>query len=200
MKKVLNLGLFLGILVTQFGCSVAPIQNYHSASSLGAKKNELKLTTMAPGVSYDRGLSENLDVGVGLEMQSGFLVNARFKYALINQKRGLSLAAFGGAGYSDDLGNSKSVYGGPIVSYRFNSFELFASYRYNHVNWNNKIDSDDRDDLFKFVPNKMNFTYRQADFGMTFYGQTSFLTLGARAFIMEGEEDFAPVVDFGFHF
>lgn len=201
MKKWISFRALAPVLtIILSGCSLAPVQNYHSAQSLGAGKNELKLSGSVPGVSYDRGLTSNLDVGVGAELQSAFLLNLRTKYSFVNQKNGMSFAGLAGFGYSDDLGESRSAYLGPIVSFRRSDLEIFLGYRLNAVHMDGKLSFEDRDDMMDFIPLKANFMYSQIDLGMTFYGENMFTTLGLRTFITSEDQAFLPIVDVGLRF
>lgn len=197
MKKWISFlvaGLFLS------GCSVAPIQNYHSAQSLGSGRNEIKLSSVAPGVSYDHGLTKNLDLGFGVESQGGLLANVRTKYSFVNRQNGLSFAGILGGGWSDDLGESKSAYIGPIVSYRGSSTEFFLGYRLNYVHMDAHLDRDDRDDMMDFIKFKGNFVYSQVDAGMTLYRENLFTTLGLRIFMTREDQEILPIFDIGLRF
>ena len=103
--------LVLIALITLAGCSVAPINTTTTARSLGKDKNQVTGNAIATGVQYARGITEKLDLNVGMESQFGLVLNAYAKYSFKNSaEKGFSFAGIGGAGYGSDLGHSKSLY------------------------------------------------------------------------------------------
>lgn len=191
----------IAILVLASGCAMAPMTTTTSGSSLGAGKKNLELALSAPGVSFDMGINNNWDLGAGVEYQGfGFVYHARTKYSIINQANGLSVAFLGGAGVGDDLGKAKSVYAGPIVSYRTTNWEYFASYRFNYVSWDGEINGEDLSDMFHNLSLDESLSYNQFEVGLTRHGKVAYATLGLRIIEDEGHGEARPFVNFGVKF
>jgi hypothetical protein len=199
MSKFLNKFLALAILVTFAGCAVAPINSTTTARTLGEGQNEVRVNVIIPGAMVQRGLTNNLDLGLGVELQFTTLVNLFAKYAFINKPAGgFSLAALGGVGVA---GGSKSAYAGPILSYRHNWFEAFTIARYNYVRWSNDVSNKDRDDLLNFIPSKIKFGYTQLDVGASYLTETAIVSGGAKIFSIEKDSaSVTPFFDIGFKF
>lgn len=201
MKKILVLLVLLITATIIQGCAVAPVQSYNSAKSLGYGNNDIRLSGSMPALSYDRGVTENLDIGFGIENQDFWLAMIRGKYSILNQKNGLSFAVTGGLGYAADMGDSKSAYVGPILSY-FNrsGTEFFVGYRLNYVHYSNNFKDVDTADIFSFFFREKNIYYTQLDLGVTFHGQKFYTTVGGKFLTAYGEHEFLPIVDFGIKF
>lgn len=199
MQKLAKLLQTFSVLVTFASCAVAPINNTTTARSVGKDANQLKINVAVPGVMYERGLTEDWDLGVGLEIQTELILNLYTKYALINnQEGGFSVAGIGGVGLADD---TKSVYAGPVLSWRHDWFEMFTVARLNYVSWENHLSSDDKVDLFSFIPEKAKFFYTQLDVGVSYVKDKSHTSVGMKFFSLEKDNASAsPFVDFAFKF
>lgn len=199
MPCYLRLFAALVMLSSLAGCAVAPLNSTTTARSMGKDANQININVLVPGIMYERGLSENFDMGAGVEFQSVLLLNVFGKYAFINNlEGGFSLAGLGGVGAGD---GTKSVYAGPILSYRHKWFETFLVARYNYVDWKYEVSSHDDSDLLSFFPKTGHLGYSQFDVGMSIIGETTSLSLGAKFFALEKDNSsFTPFVDIGFKF
>ncbi len=129
--------LVLSALLTVFtGCAVAPLSNHTTARTLGKGNSSLDAGSTIgagrqpwiPTLKYSLGLNDNLDFGASYEVIS---IGLWGKYAFINRKdTGFSLAALGGAGFSN---TGEYLYLGPIFSYKTKHFEPFFISRFNYV-------------------------------------------------------------------
>lgn len=181
--------LFL-LLAVIAGCSIAPMMTTRNARTLGEGGNKMQVSPALPvlGVSYERGLTENWDMGLAAELQLGSVYSAFTKYAFINTEDGFSLAMSGGGFYGSSIADVKSrgFYAGPVVSWRKDWFEVFLFPRYNYVHWQGfdiEQDESETDDLaFDLKPNDSSYSFRylQVDLGFNFYTNARFnLGVGA---------------------
>jgi hypothetical protein len=168
------------ILVLICGCSLAPISTPRSAQSLGKNKNKIEVMPIIPvlGFNYQRGISENLDLGFSIEQQLAPVASGFFKYSFINQPQDFSLASTGGLFYGSGIVNTKGLHLGLITSYRKKWFEAFLYPRYNHLQWDgSNLTSDQEDSLVIDIINytsKMTIQYAQIDIGFNFYTSSVF--------------------------
>lgn len=195
------IGFFLVLLMVISGCSLAPMNTVSTARSLGEDENNFKFSLPVPGMQYERGIKKNWDVGAGLEYQLGPVFNLYTKYAFINHAEdGLSLAGLLGGGYGTSIGKSRSVYFGPVISYRFNWFEPFFVYRKNYVKWSNDITPGQLDDLLSFIPRIDSFHYDQFDMGINFAGKKWSSAIGFKIFRFKTRGSGIPFIDLGYTF
>ena len=161
-------------------CALAPMMSHRSAQTIGKDKNRIQAMpgTSVLGVSYERGVSENWDLGASLEQQLGYVASVYSKYALVNKDQGVSWALSGGGFVGSSVANTSGAYGGSILSWRNGGFELFIYPRLNHVNWHGaNLSSDESDQLFvDFINSASNITlnYVQVSIGMNFYSSGAF--------------------------
>ncbi|MBY0517118.1 MAG: hypothetical protein K2P81_09430 [Bacteriovoracaceae bacterium] len=173
--------LFLTLLMLTGACSLAPMMTTRSAKTLGSGNNRIQASPYVPvaGVTYERGVSDNIDLGASLELQFGPVYSAFGKYAFINQDEGFSLAASGGGFAGNGIVNSSGAYAGPIVSWRKGGFETFLFSRFNHVKWGKAdLSSDNNDQLAIDIKNSLGnitFNYLQFDLGFNFYTNPRFM-------------------------
>lgn len=187
------------IMAAIAGCAIAPINTTTTARTLGEGQNEAKVNILIPGAMVERGFTNDLDLGAGLEFQTVTVLHLFGKYAFINKPAdGFSLAGLAGVG----LGNgTKSVYAGPVLSYRHDWWEVFTIARYNYVHWTNNISEDDRVDLLNFFPRKVNFGYTQVDIGASYITEKAIMSAGLKIFGLEEDSSSAtPFFDIGFKF
>ena len=112
MKLILG---FFALFTILAGCSVAPINTATTARTLGKDNNLLTGSFPITGLKYERGVTDNLDLGLGIENQFGLLAHAFGKVNFINhQENGISVGSLFGVGFAS-IGDSKSFYAGPIV-------------------------------------------------------------------------------------
>ncbi|MBC7714126.1 MAG: hypothetical protein H7177_12355 [Rhizobacter sp.] len=196
MSKLLSLLL---ILLSAAGCAIAPLNSTTTARTLGEGQNEARINVIIPGAMVERGITNDLDLGAGIEFQSTTVLNLFGKYGFINDpKGGFSLAGLGGVGIGS---GTKSVYAGPVLSYRHDWFEAFTVIRYNYVHWTNNISEDDKADLLSFFPHKVNFSYSQVDVGVSYINEKAIMSLGMKVFALEKSNSSAtPFFDIGFKF
>lgn len=184
------------------GCSFAPINTATTARTVGNGNNQITGSLPVLGLKYERGVTDDLDLGLAYEHQMGPVVHAFGKYNFENKaENGISAAAIFGAGYSADIGDSKSAYLGPIISYRKNAFEVFAAYKFNYVRWDFEgLSSDDKDDLISIPASKSNFTYHAVDLGISLIKESFSATVGGKLFIFPDSTSSTPFVDLAFKF
>jgi len=190
------------IFLTFTACSVAPINTTTTARPLGVDKNQVIASIIVPGFQYTRGVSEKLDLTVGIESQFGLVYNVYGKYSLKDsESNGVSLAALGGAGYGDGIGKSKSAYFGGVFSYRNDSLEPFVVARLNYVSWKySSLSSDRRDDLISIPSFKDTFVYSQVSLGGNYITERAHLALGIHAYIFPDSTGVSPFFDVGYRF
>lgn len=200
MKLKAALVLFFTALLG--GCSVAPINGPSTATTLGEGNTLARGSIVFLGAALERGVSQNLDVGAAVELQGTFLVSAYGKYAFLNRgENGFSLAMLGGVGYAPGSVSTRSVYGGPIFSYRKGSFEFFTGVRANYVDWDyRELKQDRKDNLFSYIPNRDNFLYWQGDVGGSLYNGNIVATVGLKIFVFDDSSSGAPFFDIGYKF
>lgn len=135
------------------GCVMAPLSSDYTARSNGAGNWSTNAGFMAnAGTAYARqsyGIGENFNVGGVIETGNNNIIGVNAKYAFINQSEGPALALLGGFGGgrvhgSDAPGESRTTNGlyfdvGPIVSYRANHLEPYASVVFDYLHLSNHI-------------------------------------------------------------
>ena len=190
------------IFLTLTACSVAPINTSTTARPLGKDKNQIIASVIVPGLQYTRGLTEKLDLTVGIESQFGLVFNTYGKYTIKdNGANGVSLAALAGAGYGDSIGKSKSAYAGGIISYRKDNLEPFLVARLNYVSWKySSLSSDNKDDLISVPTLKDSFVYSQVSVGGNYITERAHMALGLHAFIFPDSTGVSPFFDIGYRF
>ena len=199
----MKLPFFMLALILFFaGCSVAPINTATTARTLGTDKNQITGSFPILGVKYERGIDDSLDLGFGLESQMGVVFHAFGKYNLKNSgEKGLSYAGIFGAGYSDSIGDSKSAYLGPIVSYRYDAFEVFGAYKVNFVHWDFAgLSSNDKDELISVPSSEDSFVYHEVDFGISIVQESWLATVGGKLFIFPDSTSSTPFVEVAYKF
>lgn len=194
--------LFFLLAVSFAGCSIAPINGPSTATTLGEGNTLARGSIVFLGAALERGVGQNLDIGAAVELQGTFLVSAYGKYAVLNRgENGFSAAMLGGIGYGPGDVKSKSVYGGPIFSYRKGNFEFFTGIRANYVDWDfHNLKSDSKDNLFSFIPNKDHFIYWQGDIGGSLYNDNIVATVGLKIFKFDDSSSGSPFFDIGYKF
>jgi len=183
-------------------CSVAPINTVTTARPLGKDNNQGTFGVVPTGLIYTRGVTEKIDLSLGAEIQIGLMFSVLAK---INVKdggeNGLSIAPLFGAGYGADLGNTKSLFSGLVLSYRKDSFEPFLTGRVNWVSWKvDELTGSNRDDLIKIPSYKKTFYYGQADVGFNYITQKAHIALGVHGFLFPENQAYAPFFDVGYRF
>ncbi len=171
--------LLLALLLTG-SCALAPMMSHRSAQTIGKDKNRIQASPgiSVLGVSYERGLSENWDLGASLEQQLGFVTSVFSKYSLVNNDQGTSVALSGGGFAGSSVAKSSGGYAGTLVSWKKDKFEMFLFPRLNHVNWHGaNLTSDESDQvLVDFINSASDITinYVQVTLGFNFYSSNSF--------------------------
>jgi len=167
----------IALTFTLAGCAIAPFNTANTGRSLGKDKTELSASVLPTlGLKVERGLAERFDVAAGFELQADTLFFLQGKIAAINNERnGLSLAALAGGSIAAGYSRAKSAYGGPILSYRWDIFEIFFGARFNYTHWNYfeflRKDSGALDRLISLPSTDNHFTYWQFDPGFNFVGE-----------------------------
>ncbi|EQC46964.1 putative lipoprotein [Bacteriovorax sp. BSW11_IV] len=172
MLKLVSL-LFLFFLAS---CALNPIYTPKSAQSVGKDQNQIDFgLSSAPYFVYQRGLSENFDLGGVVELQVFPVVSLFGKYSFINNGKGFSLAGLAGVSKGFDVGDARGFYAGPLVSYKGTTFESYFGARYNYVDWD-KLDlgSEDGDDLFFDDVDLGHVQYIQGNLGATYWSSETF--------------------------
>lgn len=159
-------------------CALNPIYTPKTAKSVGKDQNQIDFgLSSAPYFVYQRGLSDNFDLGGIVEEQIFPVISVFGKYSFINNATGWSLAALTGVSKGFDVGDAKGFYAGPIVSFRGTSLESYFGARYNYVDWDRlDLDSDDSDDLFFDDIDLGYVQYLQGNLGFTYWSSDSFGT------------------------
>lgn len=194
--------LLLFLFAILAGCSVAPINTATTARTLGTDKNQVTGSYPVLGVKYERGINDRFDLGFGIENQSGALFHVFGKYNFENKPdQGISVSGIAGAGYGSGIGDSKSAYLGPIISYKGELVEVFGSYKFNFVHWNfDGITPDNKDDLFAVPASESNFIYHEFDFGINIVEEVWSASVGGRIFIFPNTTSALPFLDIGYKF
>ncbi len=196
-----NISLIL-ILTLLTACSVAPINTTTTARPLGKDNNQVTASGLITGFQYTRGLSEKIDLTVGVENQFGLVFNVFGKYNFKDGgSDGLSVAGISGFGYGHGIGESKSAYAGGVLSYRKDSIEPFLVARLNYVHWKySSLSSNDRDDLITIPTYKDSFIYSQVDVGGNYITERAHIGLGVHIFTFPDSSAVSPFIDIGYRF
>ncbi len=153
-------------LVLLASCAVAPFSSPKSAKSIGKSKNQIDFgLSPTPYVMYGHGITKNWDLGFQGETQffASLALGPWTRYSLINNRKGFSLALYGGASYGFGLLTTYSVFGGPIISYRKGKFEPYLLVRYNITSFS---DFDADDTLFDSGDSSINYLESVAGFNI----------------------------------
>lgn len=200
MKKSLILVCILFLFAS---CSMAPLNTSNSGRSLGKDQNQLKLTASPLGALYERGITNNLDLGLGMESQIGFVFSGHAKYSFTGHKNGFGFALLAGGGYEKAFARTKSAFLGPVFSYRTNAVEFFTTIRGVYIDWDfTKVSESERNDVIDIFFDKFARqygTYVQTDVGVTFIGEKIDLTVGAK-FLTKDSTAVLPMIDVGLKF
>jgi hypothetical protein len=199
---MLNQFLICLTLFLLTACSVAPINTTTTARPLGKDNNQVTASGLITGFQYTRGLSEKIDLSVGIENQFGLVFNVFGKYNFKDGGTdGFSIAGISGFGYADGIGKSKSAYAGGVFSYRKDSIEPFLVARLNYVRWKySSLDSNDRDDLITIPTYKDSFIYSQVDVGGNYITDRAHVGLGVHIFTFPDSSAVTPFIDIGYRF
>jgi len=202
MKSLIAIALAFTIA----GCAIAPFNTASTARSLGKDKTELS-TSILPtlGLKAERGLTDRFDAGFGFELQADTLFFLQGKFAVLNnEKNGLSLAALAGGSLAAGYSRAKSVYGGPVLSYRWDVFEIFFGARFNYTHWNYleflRKDAGALDNLISLPTTDNHFTYWQFDPGFNFVGEKWSTGMGIHILKYEDHQFGVPFFLFNFKF
>jgi hypothetical protein len=193
--------LFISIISS---CTVAPIRTSTTGKSLGQDNHQLSASIFPVfGAVYEYGATQNLDLGIGIENQVGYVGQFFAKYSFYNQPDGgFSHAALLGVSKGFSFAESKSIYSGLITSYLHKWFEPFVGVRYNRVSWKfSELNSGERDDLI-FIPSQADtFYYWQADLGINFIADKFKTTIAYHMWYFDGgENDGFPSISFAYAF
>lgn len=166
--------------VSLFSCAIGPLNSSHSARSLGDGNNNINASIMPIGVEYSRGVSDNVDLGVAVELQFTPLGSVWAKYSIVNNPTGVSYALTSGLFYSDGVENASSKGGflGAIVSHRKDKMEFYFSGKLNRVNWESGslFTSKDSESIW-YTDNgeeSETFNYLQGNLGMSYWVSPKF--------------------------
>lgn len=201
-----NIFLILCLMTLVSACSIAPFNTSHTARSLGKDNTAVSVELIpALGLRVEQGLSEKFDLGVGIELQGDAVYFLQGKYSFINRAdHGLSLAALGGGSYGSGFSSAKSLYTGPVVSYRWESAELFFQGRFNYTKWDYarlKSNANDKlDDLLAIPSLNKHFTYWQLDPGISFLGEKWSTSVGLHYLIFKSTSAAVPFVLVNYNF
>lgn len=187
-------------------CAIAPFNTATTARSLGKDKIEISGSILPIlGLKIERGLTDRLDIGAGFELQADTLFFLHSKFAFINnEKNGFSLAALSGGSLASGYSRARSIFGGPLVSYRWETFELFFGARFNYTQWNYfdflRKDPGALDRLIALPSTENHFTYWQFDPGMSFVGEQVMTGTGLHLLKYKDHLLGVPYLHFGFKF
>lgn len=166
------------LLLLLGSCSLAPMTSPKSAASLGEKNYSLSAGfSPALNAGLGIGVKENLDVGVGYEVQIFSQISAWTKYSFVNNIEGHAFALYGGVFAATDISSSYGFFTGPVYSYRKDWFEHYLVTRFNSVHWSaGEIESDDRDDsiIDEIDWDSGSFNYFQFTYGINFHTSKKF--------------------------
>ena len=154
------------------------MQSGRSARSLGEDNWGIG-AGISPTLSVEGGygVSQDLDVGVLLEYQFGFVASVFTKYSFINRDEGFSLAGYAGAFTGGSFATTRGFYAGPLLSYRRKWFEPYLLMRYTYVHWEaGDLSSDEQQDSFIDLVSweDTSFNYLQTDLGINFWTSPTF--------------------------
>lgn len=175
------------LALTLSGCAFAPFATEHTALPLGKDNNAIDtgLSPM-PYVQYSRGVSSDVDVGAGLEVQFGYSIYGWGKYSFMRpsgksvgkknpQKKkdllndqGWAFAAVGGGGIGMSVIDTKFLFAGPIGSYRAGQFEYYAHPRLNYLMYDS-YSASDNNSTTGFDIEGGSFTYIQLSGGGQYF-------------------------------
>jgi hypothetical protein len=194
-------------------CAVAPFATDHSALPLGRGNNLIETgLSPAPYVQYMAGVTKDLDLGLGAELQLGYSLYVYGKYSIIKPKNefgeGFAMAMIAGAGIGLSVIETQFLYVGPIVSYQVNDFEFYFHPRFNHLRYseydpNGNDDPNDEDDLDGFEIGGGSFNYVLLAAGGQYWVSERFaFGLGLVSLPPAPGDSFStsPAVNFIFHF
>lgn len=146
MQKIIILKvLFLSILTPSVGCvAFSRMAEPHTARTLGEDNNEVELSvdgfhapTFSQSLEYTRGISDNFDLAVFVEIQGLFflLIGLEGKYQLVGKEKHVLSLLFGAGinkGLDDDNFFGYFGYLGPVYSFKPNKkYELALNVRVN---------------------------------------------------------------------
>ena len=184
MKNIILLCVFICS-----ACSLAPVVSEKTARTLGNGNWETNVgLSPAANITIGRGFGNNFDLHFSYENQLVPLVEVGGKFALFQNKEGLSFSLFGG-GFS--AGNSTGYYAGPIVSMKKGWFEFYTLAKYNNVTWKADDSTEADDSVFDFsLSEDQNFDYWLAVIGVNFWFSDGFgLNLNGKKFFMDNASD-----------
>ncbi len=191
MSKVLTILLILVIS----SCSFAPVTNTKTARSIGDGNYEMT-AGLSPAASFAMGVgvSDNFDLGLTIEQQLLPLLGIWGKYSLFNNNNdnAISLAAYGGVFFGENVVDTYGSFAGPVLSYKYGWFEVYTSIIYNIVRWEDgELDFEGDDDSFLdgISWNGDSVSYLQFTFGINLWFSDSFgLAVSGKHFMAIGSE------------
>lgn len=134
-KRQIQLSLQLTLLILVQACnSLAPFASEKSGTTLGKGHSQI-VGGASPFVNliYSKGFTDDLDVSFILEDQELVALAAvSAKYSFRQSEKGIAYAATMGV-FSGIQDPSYGFFLGPIISYKHNSFEFYAHFKYNYV-------------------------------------------------------------------
>lgn len=182
--------LFFILLFNFVSCSLAPVVSEKTARTLGHGNWETNIgLSPAPSITIGRGFGDSFDLHFSYESQLVPLVEVGGKFALAQNKEGLSLAVFGG-GFTDG-NNSTGYYAGPIFSMKNGWFEFYALGKYNSVTWTADASTEVEDSVFNFsLTEDQTFDYWLATIGINLWFNDGFgLNINGKKFFLDNASD-----------
>lgn len=202
-KYLLRCTFFAIICIFIVSCTVAPIRTSTTARTLGDGKHKIG-TTVLPvlGLTYEYGLKDDFDIGIGIERQLGLMFYGFGKYSFYQkQDDGFSHSVLFGAGKGFSIAETSAYYVGLMSSYRYKWIEPFLSFRYNYIKWKfSGLSSNDKDDLITVPSTSDSFSYYQADFALNFNAEKFVTTLGIHMWIFPDGSSAFPSLSFAWNF
>ena len=156
-------------------CAVAPFATEHTAVPLGQGNNAIDFG-LSPALytQYSRGVTNQLDLGFGAEIQLGYSLFGWGKYSLLRQskKQYVSVACVAGLGMGLSIINTTFVYLGPIISRRVNEHEFYIHPRFNHLRYGRQSGAETSKDGFDIEGGS--FNYLQLSAGYQYFFREGF--------------------------
>ena len=198
MTKILSLLLLFSIA----SCAFAPMNSSKTARAIPKEETLVDFGfSPFPYATISSGLADRITVSGSIEQQLFPLIAAAMKYSFSSKEEGAALALEAGGALGMGVVKSYSGFGGPIVSWKKNWFEIYFYPKINFVHFDKlELSNADKDDLFINDIDPGSITYILTSLGTTFWiKKTVGLNIEAKHFTLlskpgEVKRDIIPSV------